>query len=492
MGYNSDIEKMQRLIAFNQKTPMSAATAPILEHSLKAANGNTYGVLRECGKYHVMVAPPKNSGVMVEDFSHIGGENNSKEYEYSSYTLAVESLEHLVRTVNAKEGAAPVVSTARPLAETKDWQTQMTKETREEIERFREIDRNISLIENKYVPSAHTLPEAPAKNPSEKEVNSPFTDTAVAKGDKDFTVTNTKPETAGAPFDKDGKATNADMQSDKKAKGNTGDEVYSKDAQYVPNNSVADQKPTGGKVTRADESRKRTIRITEAQAQMWQKINHEAPLDTSKGTEIGDTAPFVEKPTAVQEGEVVHTADNQNTPKPGTSEVGDTAPFDKKVNEEGPVDASQVVGMPDDLNANVEGEEDFEGAYNDWLSSDDDAPFISDDMINDVIGGQYQEEPAAPVEEPAAGPFGESRTTNEGKVDLGVGKHPAYQKPPMTTPANKEVAINGAHEPDDDSVKNDKPFGQEIGDTAPYTKLIDNITDSIMEQLMKSNFSQKA
>lgn len=489
MGYNSDIEKMQRLIAFGKKAPMSAATAPILEHSIKAANGNTYGVLRECGKYHVMVAPPKNSGVMVEDFAYIGGENNSKEYEYGSYTLAVESMEHLVREVNAKEGAAPVVSTARPLAETKDWQTSITKETRDEIERFREIERNINLIENKYIPSAHTLPEAPAKNPSEKEVNSPFTDTAVAKGDKDFTVTKTDPASAGAPFDKDGKATDADMQSDKKATGNTGDEVYSKDAQYVPNNSVADQKPTGGKVTRADESRKRTVRITEAQAQMWQKMNHEAPLDTSKGTEIGDTAPFCEKPTAVQEGEVVHTADNQNTPKPGTSAVGDTAPFDKKVNEEGPVDASQVVGMPDDLNANVGGEEDFDSAYNDWLSSEDDAPFISDDMINDVIGEpQSEEQPAE--EQPAAGPFGESRT-NEAKLDM-FGKHPAYQKAPMTTPANKEVAINGAHEIDDDSVKNEKPFGQEIGDTAPYDKFIDSITDSIMEHLMPSNFKTKA
>lgn len=90
----------------------------------------------------------------------------------------------------------------------------------------------------------HTLPEAPAKNPSDKQVNSPYTDTAVASGDKDFKKELSDHEKAGKPYDKDGKATDADMQSDKNEKGEKG-EVYTDKAKYVPDNSVADKHPSG-------------------------------------------------------------------------------------------------------------------------------------------------------------------------------------------------------------------------------------------------------
>lgn len=65
------------------------------------------------------------------------------------------------------------------------------------------------------------------------------------------------------------------------------------------------------------------------------------------------------------------------------------------------------------------------------------------------------------------------------------GEHPAYQKTVMTTLPNKEVSKIG-HEWDDESVKGDKPFGQNKGNSSPYTeKLIDKITDEIVECLSK-------
>ena len=60
------------------------------------------------------------------------------------------------------------------------------------------------------------------------------------------------------------------MTSDKKPV-IKGEETYGEDAQYVPNNSVADKKPSGGKVVRVSENKGRKIRLklTEEQILTW-------------------------------------------------------------------------------------------------------------------------------------------------------------------------------------------------------------------------------
>lgn len=63
------------------------------------------------------------------------------------------------------------------------------------------------------------------------------------------------------------------------------------------------------------------------------------------------------------------------------------------------------------------------------------------------------------------------------------GKHPAYRKKPMTLPANKEVAPNGARDWNDESAEGEEPFGKQIGSSAPFEKAVQKITNSIMESL---------
>ena len=60
----------------------------------------------------------------------------------------------------------------------------------------------------------------------------------------------------------------------------------------------------------------------------------------------------------------------------------------------------------------------------------------------------------------------------------------------MTTPPATEVAPNGARDWNDDSVKSEKPFGTQIGSSAPFDeKVIDMLADSIMQKL---GFQKKA
>lgn len=299
---NKEIELMQRLINFGHSDTVSTVNnKPILEYHMKGADGKTYGIIRECNKFYIKVAPPKNTEPLAEDYNYIGGVNNKKEYEYATYALASKQFELKMMSLNEAHYSNKQSVCEEVMKSTQsDWQVNETKEMRAEIERFNQITRNVDALLNeehseKSFTMKHTLPEAPAKNPSDKQVNSPYTDTAVASGDKDFKKELTNHEKAGKPYEKDGKATDADMQSDKNERGEKG-EVYTDKAKYVPDNSVADKNPSGAKAVKMNESKKKPIRVkvTEEQVLAW---NGSADyMDKSHGTEIGDTAPYTECP----------------------------------------------------------------------------------------------------------------------------------------------------------------------------------------------------
>lgn len=507
MNYNnpSDLERMKHLIKYGMNEDVSKNdNVSKVEYSAKAADGKTYGIVKECNKFYIKVAPKKDTQVVAEDFDYIGGFMNKKDNEYNTYTIASKQLDLKLLSINEAYENKVKINQYKENEES-DWQINETKEMRNEINRFNQILKNVDSILNEDKSGftmEHTLPEAPASNPSDKKVNSPFTDTAVANGDKDFKKTLTDYEKAGNPFKEDGKLTNKEMTSDKTPKDSTDDGAYSEKPQYVET-GVAGEHPKGGKVVKVNE--KRTIKLTEEQVLAWNK--NKDFMDKTNGTEIGSSAPFTDKvgeesnqteaPTEnIHENDVVHNNDNQNKPQTGNNQVGNTAPFDKKVNES---DVYDIAGMPDEEVPFPEVESngaylDFEEDFNDWLdneekiNNDDDYDFNDDvydsnddefnkvkDFVKDVDGFDFNENISHNVNEDELHDFGQ---------------HPAYQKAPMTLPPNKEVAKNGAKDWNDKSVEGEKPFGIEIGDTAPFTeKVINMLTDAIMK---KMGFTKKA
>lgn len=468
MKYNNitELDRMKSLINYGkvEENTQSGAIIPRVEYSQKAADGKTYGIIRECNKFYIKVAPKKDTEVLAEDFDYIGGINNRRENEYATYAKASKQFDLKMMSINEAHAVKVPVEQFKEQEES-DWQINETKEMRSELNRFMQITNNVQSIlsEDKqgFTMNHDTVPEAPASHPSDKKVNSPFTDTAVANGDKDFTKTATDPAKQGAPFDKDGEATNADMQSDKKPTGKT-DATYTEKAQYVPDNTVADKKPSGGKVVRVTEG-KRTLKLTEEQVLAWNKSKEY--MDMSHGTEIGSTAPYEE------------------------------APFNEKVNED-VVDVNDVAGMEMD-NEDVPFPEvadggsylQFEKDYDDFENNDDfdDNYDLSDIDAENAAKADMDDEFMFDDD------FNESKNhkqqTNEDELHV-FGKHPAYQKVPMTTPPATEVAPNGARDWNDDSVKSEKPFGSQIGSSAPFDeKVLDMLADSIMEKL---GFQKKA
>ena len=468
MKYNNitELDRMKSLINYGkvEESTQSGAIIPRVEYSQKAADGKTYGIIRECNKFYIKVAPKKDTEVLAEDFDYIGGINNRRENEYATYAKASKQFDLKMMSINEAHAVKVPVEQFKEQEES-DWQINETKEMRSELNRFMQITNNVQSIlsEDKqgFTMNHDKVPEAPASHPSDKKVNSPFTDTAVANGDKDFTKTATDPAKQGAPFDKDGEATNADMQSDKKPTGKT-DATYTEKAQYVPDNTVADKKPSGGKVVRVTEG-KRTLKLTEEQVLAWNKSKEY--MDMSHGTEIGSTAPYEEAPFNEKVNEDVVDVndvagmemDNEDVPFPEVADGGSYLQFEKDY------DDFENNGSFDD---NYElSDIDAENAAN----ADMDDEFMFDDDFNESKNHKQQ--------------------TNE--IELHVfGEHPAYQKVPMTTPPATEVAPNGARDWNDDSVKSEKPFGRQIGSSAPFDeKVLDMLADSIMEKL---GFQKKA
>lgn len=516
MTYNRDSEELNRMKALinfgkkdiNEDTNTGVLT-PRVEYSTVGADGKTYGIIRECNKFYIKVAPKKDTQVVAEDFDYIGGFMNKKQNEYPTYTIASKQFDLKMMSIN-EACAIKTPVTQYKEEEASDWQINETKEMRNELNRFNQILGNVQSIlsEDKsgFTLNNSKVPEAPASHPSDKKVNAPFTDTAVAKGDKDFTKTETNHEKAGAPFNEDGKVSDSDMQSDKNPKGNDGD-TYSEKAKYVPDDSVADKKPSGGKAVKMNESKKRVVKLTEEQVIAWNKSKDY--MDKSNGTEIGSSAPFTDEvgcesnqceadTEKIHEEVAAHNTDNQNSPAPHTGEVGDKAPFDEKVNEE-IVDVNDVEGMEteDDVPfpevADGGSYLDFEEDYNNFEQNggfDDNFDQNAYDAAMEDMDDEFELDDYDDIQD-----FTESilhmvkSRISEAKLD-DFGKHPAYRKIPMTTPPNKEVAPNGARDWNDKSVETDTPFGTKIGSGAPFDQeTIDMLTDAIMQ---KMGFQKKA
>jgi hypothetical protein len=73
---------------------------------------------------------------------------------------------------------------------------------------------------------------------------------------------------------------------------------------------------------------------------------------------------------------------------------------------------------------------------------------------------------------------------NMNKLD-DFGKHPAYQKKVMELPPKDLQEFPGYYDMNDDSVRNDSPYGERIGDGAPFDIDPESIENAIAESVMR-------
>lgn len=493
----NQISRMKAMMSYGLQTENKKNSYYTVEHEREGADGKMYGIVREGAKFYIKVASKKNGKVLAESYDYIGGFMNRKNHEYTSYAKALKQFELKMASVKESVGNKAIIIESWNPERKEELAVEATEKMRREIMRQRQIMGNATVIAEK----------------------------------KNYTVDLTE---ACEKVNKECAATQKD--NIKNCKDGKGEPVGNGGDPYTEKVD-AEQKST-----QATNTKKEFKPVMESEQVLGWNENDDY-LDTTHGTEIGDTAPYTEGENAdksmnngvVEEGTVMHNTENQNSPEVGTNEIGDDDPYTEKVNEDFEVDDADVEANDIDFEGDdelaIDGEFDVEEPVEVDAEFDAEVEPIEDeesnmeerisaieDLLNRIADAldvnKYEDEPLYDDEEEEgadvdANPIDDAsseaaddedddvqvyesaaakRVMAEDKLDY-FGKHPAYQKSPMELPSNKHNEYPGNYDMNDDSVQSEEPYGKEIGDSAPFEidpQAIENaITESIKNILKK-------
>lgn len=362
-SFENTLSRMKDLYTYGKElNESSKSNAYTLEHSAMAADGKTYGIIRECNKYYIKSAS-KGKETIAESYEYIGGICNKKNYEYSSYNNALKNFELKMASINEACDGKVNISTLDPFKKG-DFIVEGTERMKDEIARQRQIMFNVSMLMNEG-----TEIGAGRKNDVVKfDGKQPEAETG-KKGDECVTdkKADAKPEYAGSK-------TNG---VDKK---------------------VA---PFNNNTTKCEDQLKEEC---ECGSESCDCNNDWASKGIGKGRDPKQVGWDIEGQQTVNEEE----EDWASKGLPSTPGVGEAdsdhnnQPFNKTVNEEEDMEFADDVegddvdvdaegeedfdfGTEDDMDFDAEGGEDLEGE--DEMDMEDDAEFVDDEEDFDVEGG---------------------------------------------------------------------------------------------------------
>lgn len=470
--YQNELAKMKHLMSYglNESKTSNNSNKSILEYSQVGADGKTYGILKEGNKYYIKVAPKKHTKVLAEDFDYVGGFNNRK--SYPSYTKASQELNFKLMSINEACGNKKPVKSQFNLNESADWQTPQTKETRKELNRFYQIVENVDKLLSENV---HYINENDCKNGPFCEKPGDVTKKANKGGggnkggignpnqnlglkDSAKTFTNTK---GTNPSSLQSKYENGKINQDKEHKFGT--------------NNI-DSNGGNPYETKA----KKTLKESPL---AWPKkrsfVHTEDDLDRSNGTEIGDTAPWTQ---------TVNECDDWGSAGvPSSAGTGDSKkykePFTKNTKQ--PVEEQFIFEV--DLGDDTCDYEDGMCTCDDNGCTCDDNGCICDDNYNSEFDNNYDGKSDNMIDDYDGYIDDENQDEYDDEMLFEVtlndfGKHPAYHKEVMSLPKTGDSSQWG-RDWNDDSTKSEKPYGTQIGDSAPFEDAVNDITDAIVCQL---------
>lgn len=191
-SFENTLERMKSLYTYGRELNESnKSNAYTLEHSAVAADGKTYGIIRECNKYYIKSAL-KGKETIAESYEYIGGICNKKNYEYTSYNNALKNFELKLASINEACNGNVNISTLDPFKK-EEFLVEGTEKMKNEIARQRQIMYNVSMLMNEG-----TEIGASRKNDVVKfDGKQPEAETG-KKGDECMTKATAKPEYAGS------------------------------------------------------------------------------------------------------------------------------------------------------------------------------------------------------------------------------------------------------------------------------------------------------
>lgn len=536
---------MQSLMTYGMLTTESTDKSRAIEYHKIASDGKAYGIFKECSKYYIKTAPADKE-LVAEAYDYIGGWNNRKNYEYESFANAQKQFDLKMMSINEACGSKANAVSLDP-SKKQEYVIEGTEKMKNELARQRQIMANTATIINEGSFIGVGDPEKVAGNNDEDK---PFTEKAEAKLDKDMSESKGEPEDMSNPYGEGGAAEkgkdvkDSDVLSDGEAvaaQHPSGGKVARVNENCEDGACSCDGCKDWGSegIGKGNGDPKSNGWEMEGQQNVNEgEINDAKSWDEGlpgeAGTGEADTDhnndPFKEAVNESEDDDIEiqdPEAGEDDEPVEDEAPVKDELPADANADDaEEDLDLDNLDDFEDDeiaslekdieaLRAELEALKDEVGAED--APAEDETPAEETPAEDEVpVEDEAPAEEEVPVEdEPELG--GEEDVVdddmdecdlfeakqrfmngivesvvksilNEEKTILhDFGKHPGYRKKPMELPATGSDNENGMRDWNDDSVHSEAPFGQGKGDSKPYEKLVQMITDSVMESFKKKD-----
>ena len=110
--FENQLSRMQSLMTYGLVNESDNKSGNI-EFSKVASDGKAYGIIRECNRFYIKVTDADKQNI-VESYDYIGGFNNKKDYEYSSYQNALKNFDMKMMSINEATGVYGNATTLNP------------------------------------------------------------------------------------------------------------------------------------------------------------------------------------------------------------------------------------------------------------------------------------------------------------------------------------------------------------------------------------------
>ena len=548
---NEQLARMKSLMTYGLKTEGKDVQYSSVEYQKLAADGKVYGIVREGTKYYIKTAPNKKN-LVKESFDYIGGFRNRKDNEYSNFALAQKQFDLKMMSLKEATNKKDFSVESWDLNKKEKIVTEATDKMKGEILRERQIMRNTANIQEKKgcegidceiadtqkdnikseKPKTgdakkamdYENPELPKEMQEGKEVLAWHDSHDNPKGDTYLDKSKGTEIGSSAPFDeKKGKQiTDGDVVEE-------GESMHDSDCQNTPSvgvGNVGKSNPFNGKKGK---------KITEE----MDDTSDVAPVEEDEDLENDEPTDDLEGGDEPIDGDGFDGGDESIE---GDDFEGDDEPIDDDDFEDD--DDDEEVGVyEDDMESRMSSVEDLLSKIAEKLGvSDDvdDSAYDDDDLFSDDDSDDDDEENVYDVEMDDDNDDSEDELNDETDMDMPMesrrygrgtqiyetrafrnamrrrmneegpvaftdngrvpsgnmnklndfGKHPAYQKKVMTLPNSNMQEFPGYYDMNDDSVRNENPYGEKIGDSAPFEiapETIDNAISEAFNRLKKKS-----
>ena len=517
---SNQLNRMKEMMNYGLKTETKNYSS--VEYERTAADGKKYAIIREGTKYHIKVSDKKNPS--KSDYGYIGGFANHKTYMFESYANALKHFDMKMTSINEAVGKR---------GNTDSWDVngrdnilaEASSKMRLEIERQREIMKNAAVIcegKSKDV-SKKAATEIEKRN---IKVTKPQTGTAQNQGGDFFTEkvpTNTDTENLGSTektnikgkqkpvlenVEDDFNANDVEDTDEVDIEDGTDDVEVEDDVEFGADGDEFEEDEELEEFPEEDEeefeeddvedeesddiaslrSEIESIRSTiDAMAEKLgvDEFDTDEPLYDDEETEYEFEAG--DEDGEEEEAEFEVEADDEDDEEDDSNVFESRsyrnlmeAKFMDKVKKIGKKAMKKVKRAIEDYNddAEIYGNEGAPNPSNPNVTDKDWEDFeAKKKRIKDARKKQREKEDAEEMNETTLHVFG---------------KHPRFQKEPMTYPTPNMAKKPGQYEEGADEDNTDKPYGTSIGDSTPFgdgenvKKTINSIAEAVMRKLSKN------